>query len=139
MSFKKLSWRVSRKEFFKAYLKVMNGVLDLSPTELRIVSEFMLIREGLLSQAVNEAHAEELEEEVMSSDNKNEVCKELRITIGNLHNYVKKLKEKKMLVENKNGKMIINPTVSNLPPVNKLSTYDVIFRIEVEDGSNDPK
>ena len=132
MSFKRLTWQVERKDFFKIYLRVMNGILDLSPTELRIISEFLMIRTDM----INKSNGIFDEGDVLSSDNKNLVCKELRITIGNLHNYVKKLKEKKLLVEDSNGKVIINPTISNLPDLDKISTYDVTFRIEVRDGNS---
>lgn len=132
MSFKRLTWKVERKDFFKIYLRVMNGILDLSPTELRIISEFLTIRTDM----INRSNGIFDEGDVLSSDNKNLVCKELRITIGNLHNYVKKLKEKRLLIEDSNGKVIINPTVSSLPDLDKISTYDVTFRIEVKDGNS---
>lgn len=132
MSFKRLTWKVERKDFFKIYLRVMNGILDLSPTELRIISEFLTIRTDMIKKSNGIFD----EGDVLSSDNKNLVCKELRITIGNLHNYVKKLKEKRLLIEDSNGKVIINPTVSSLPDLEDISTYDVTFRIEVSDGSN---
>lgn len=132
MSFKRLTWQVERKDFFKIYLRVMNGILDLSPTELRIISEFLTIRTDM----INRSNGIFDEGDVLSSDNKNLVCKELRITIGNLHNYVKKLKEKRLLIEDSNGKVIINPTVSSLPDLDKISTYDVTFRIEVKDGNS---
>lgn len=71
------------------FLQIFNGILELTDTELKVLAEFID-----LSETVN----------LCSPANKKKVSEKLEIKDHNtLNNYVKRLKDKGAIVQNKNG------------------------------------
>jgi F0F1-type ATP synthase epsilon subunit len=71
------------------FLQIFNGILELTDTELKVLAEFIDS-----SETVN----------LCSPANKKKVSEKLQIKDHNtLNNYVKRLKDKGAIVQNKNG------------------------------------
>lgn len=82
-----LSTRIDRDNFYKSYLEIMNGVLKLSRTELTVLACFMEIKDNNL----------ETGRETFSPATRLYVRELLGISEFNLNNYIKMLKDKKLL------------------------------------------
>jgi F0F1-type ATP synthase epsilon subunit len=71
------------------FLQIFNGILELTDTELKVLAEFIDC-----SETVN----------LCSPANKKKVSEKLEIKDHNtLNNYVKRLKDKGAIIQNKNG------------------------------------
>ena len=85
--------KVKRNNFFREYVRVLNGILDLSPREMDVFSLFLRIdyewRPVLDTDIKN----------VLSTDNRKKVMRESHVNKNNLTKYVSILKDKGLIVE----------------------------------------
>lgn len=96
-------WKLKVKEqnFYISYLQILNGILKLTKTELSVLAQFMEIKNSLITTKLY-AYT------TFSTENRKYVQDRLNITQHNLNNFIKSLKEKKMIVnEDINEKIFI--------------------------------
>ena len=106
---KTLAKKVNRSKFYEHYLLILNGILRLTDSELRIAAEFMSIYEFDLKFRTWLTE-DEKQIQLFSTDSRKQVATSLNISIPNLNNYIKKIKDKNVFSE-KNGNITINPNV----------------------------
>lgn len=97
------------KDFYLKYYTAMNGVLNLTNKQLQVLSEFSYIKFNIPKEYTEE-QADKL---TFSAASRTIVAKRLGISIYNLNNLVRSLREKGIFIKPK-GKVnyhIINPSV----------------------------
>lgn len=120
-----LNKQVSKEDFYKSYYTALNGILNLSNKQLDVLSEFSIIRNNLPDNFTDE----QKDEYTFSSTSRNVICEKLGISIYNLNNYIKGLKEKGMIVS-KNGDYTLNRMI--FIPVQEGSNSEIIFRFNIK-------
>ena len=84
---------ISKTGYNKAMLKALNGFLDLTDFEMEILT-------CMLNREIN----------TLNRENRLEVRLELNKSECTFNNYIKKLKDKSLLISNEQG-LIINPVI----------------------------
>lgn len=102
-----LTRNIERKNFYLNFYKSLNYVLNLSNKELAILSQFAAMRANLPKDLTES----QLDATTFSSINRKIVASTLGISIFNLNNYIKSLKEKQLIIGNSNNKLSINPSI----------------------------
>lgn len=120
MNLKKL---IKKKNLYKEYLKIMNGILQLSYRESEILSLLMMI--DMEWQPLVPAEYKN----VLSTDNRRKVMAETRINKNNLSKYAAMFKDKGLVVKNEKGGWEIS---KKLLPVVKNNVIDITFLLEIE-------
>ena len=98
-----LTKNLERNTFYLNFYRALNSVLNLSKKELLILSHFATMRSNLPKELTS------IQSDAMtfSAANRKIVAETLGISIFNLNNYIKALKDKKILVLNDKGKISI--------------------------------
>lgn len=109
-----LEKNINRKELYKTYYQILNSVLNLTKTEIEILDKFRELSK-------DDAHK-------LGSDERKLISSELKMSIYNLNNYIRTLKDKGMLITVDN-KLIINP---NLLLEDNKPSYSVKFKINIK-------
>lgn len=89
-----LKKEVSRENFYKTYYSALNGILNLTGKQIEVLAEFSNIRDEL-SDAFTE---EQKDTYTFSSSSRGIICEKLGITIYNLNNIIKDLKNKGFII-----------------------------------------
>mgnify|MGYP001486882904 CR=1 FL=1 len=111
------SKEVTKENFYKVYLSIINGLLHLTNKEIQVLSELLRLHE-LDARTKPGLTAEERSRLLFSFESRNILQKRLGITQFNLNNYMKSLRTKRviivendlyrinpMLIPTKNGKL----------------------------------
>lgn len=101
----RFSKEVESGEFFKTYLTVINGILHLTEKEIEVLAEFMLLQSDDTTLVKSPL--------LFGAKNRAIVRKQLGMSQYNLNNYIKSLKDKRILLENEDV-LYINPPLSVL-------------------------
>lgn len=110
--------KVTEDNFYSSYLQILNGILKLTRTEISVLSLFMDIKDKLDSSTLSEDMKNGL---LLSTENRKYVQDRLNITEHNLNNYVKILKDKKMIVDGTINKRIF---------IKKNNGQTITFRLD---------
>jgi hypothetical protein len=87
--------KVNKDDFYSSYLSVMNGILNLTNKERDVLSWFMEREYFYNTEAINK--------NVFDKTNRKLAAAQLEVSPHYLNNYIKSLKEKKMIVKGKKG------------------------------------
>ncbi len=87
--------QVTDKTFYQAYLQILNGILKLTRMEIFVLAQFMNLKDALDGTDLDPAYKERI---LFSSENRKIVKENLKITEQNLNNYIKSLKDKKVIL-----------------------------------------
>lgn len=115
-----LTKEVNKANFYKTYYKAINGILNLTNKQLEVLSELSFIRNSL-PDTFSDSQKDEY---TFSSSTRGIICEKLGITIYNLNNLIKELKEKGFLMVN-NKKYKINPFL--FQPLNDQDNIEFKF------------
>lgn len=103
----KLTLKTSRDNFYKKYYQTLNGILNLSKNELNILAEFSTIR----LQFPKDMDATQKDQLMFSSEYRKIVASNLGMSIFNLNNYIKGLKDRGILLKKGVKNISINPGI----------------------------
>lgn len=113
-------------EFYSVYLTIMNGILGLTDLEIKVLAEFMLLK-NYQERAKSFLSKEEINRVLFGAANRKIVQNRLKISQHNLNNYVKSLKDKRMLVD-ENGYISINSSIFlPIPEKGETIKFDLIL------------
>lgn len=118
---------VNEDTFYIKYYTALNGVLNLSNKQLQVLAEFSSMRNSLGNS--NEFTEDQKDSLVFSSEGRNIVADKLGISIYNLNNLIRALKEKKYILDLQDKGYILNPMVYT--PINK-SSKELTFKFNIE-------
>lgn len=99
-----LKKEVSRENFYKTYYSALNGILNLTGKQLDVLSELSNIRDEISDTFTDD----QKNEYTFSSSSRGIICEKLGITIYNLNNIIKDLKNKGFIISGDKG-YSINP------------------------------
>lgn len=123
---KVLTKKVNRNKFYEHYLLILNGILRLTDSELRIAAEFMSIYEFDM-KFKTWLTEEEKQIQLFSTDSRKQVATSLNISIPNLNNYIKKIKDKNVFSE-RDGNIIINPNIYTV-----ATNSTILFKLQINE------
>lgn len=115
--------KISKKRFYREYVSILNGVLQLSHREADVFAVLLQINAewgSMVKQIGN----------VLSTDVRRQLMRETRITKTNLARYVNILVDKGILVQNEGEKYMLNEL---FVPIFENNICDVTFTLEVVD------
>lgn len=125
MNFQK---KVTKNNYIRETIRVLNGLLDLTPREIDVLLVMMKI--DIAWQAKTPMDQKNL----MSTDNRRLIFKECNMAKSNFNKITKKLMAMKILVQSQDGRWIINellkPTITKVKDKNLI---EIKFILEVED------
>lgn len=121
----KLVKTVTKDTLILEFLKSLNGILNITDREMELLSK--LVELDMKYDSTLEEH-----KNVISSENRKLINRDLGITFDNLSRYIKKFKKKGILVEGKfEGEVYVNKAL--IPDVIKDRVQlTLIFRIKDE-------
>ena len=125
MNFQK---KVTKNNYIRETIRVLNGLLDLTPREIDVLLVMMKI--DIAWQAKTPMDQKNL----MSTDNRRLIFKECNMAKSNFNKITKKLMAMKILVQSQDGRWIINELLK--PTITKVKDKNLIkikFILEVED------
>ncbi len=113
--------QIKEKNKYREFLKVLNGNLYLTDRELEILA--------LLVQLDIEwrPHFEGDYKNVNSTDSRRSIMKESRINKNNLTRYIRRFKEKGLLIENSEGGVEVDPLFK---PHETGKIIEVVFTLD---------
>jgi len=110
-----LTKNISREDFYNVIYKTINPILDLSNTELAILSNFASIRANLIQSNLTPS---QIDAANFNSNHRKLVASTLDMSKFNLNNYIMGLRKKGILVYNSNKKLVIQPNI--FPNINTI-------------------
>jgi hypothetical protein len=115
--------KISKKRFYREYVSILNGVLQLSHREADVFAALLQINAewGTMVKQIGN---------VLSTDARRQLMKETRITKTNLARYIIVLVEKGILMQLEGDKYMLNEL---FVPVFIGNVCDVTFTLEVVD------
>ena len=115
--------KISRKHLFREFVKVLNGLLQLSDREAEVLSILMSIDANWRPVVETET------KNILSTDNRRALMKETRVNKNNLTKYLSILREKGLLSGNNNEGYCITPMFM---PKETAGIIEVIFVLDLE-------
>lgn len=109
-----LNRNISRDELYTTYYRILNSVLNLTSTEINILAKFREISDNPRFE--------------LGTKERRIISGKLNMSVYNLNNYIRTLKDKGMLITVDN-KLIINP---NLILEEGKDTYSIEFKINIK-------
>lgn len=100
-----LNKKVTRDNYYKTYYSALNGILNLTNKQIDVLSEFSIIKNNLPDTFTEE----QKDIYTFSSSTRLIICEKLGITIYNLNNIIKDLKDKGFILTKNNKDYKINP------------------------------
>lgn len=113
----KLEKNIDKRDFYIEYYKALNGILNLTNLEIRILSEFSKFK------SLN------TDTYLFDTANRRKIADNLKVSIFNLNNYIRVLKDKKIFIPTNNKELDINPSIYKNLKDNKFK-IEIIFNIK---------
>lgn len=117
-----LKRKVSKRDFFLEYVRVLNGILRLSNREVEVFSMLLAIDDYGASENIN------------TTEIRDAVTKHLNINEANLSKYLSTLKAKKLIVKGPLG-WVINDYIR--PNKASDNTLDLTITLEIDNTNED--
>ena len=95
--------KVKQSSFYREYVRVLNGILELSPREIEIFS--LLLRIDYEWRPILPGDIKN----ILSSDNRKRVMRETLVNKNNLTKYINTLKEKGLVINTEEGGWQVAP------------------------------
>ncbi len=115
-------WKLKVKDstYYQSYLQILNGILKLTRTEILVLAQFMDLKNSLDSSILSDSLKKKL---LLSSENRKYIQETLDISEQNLNNYIKILKDKKMIIDGE-----LNPKIY----INKIDGQEISFKLALQ-------
>lgn len=117
-----LTKQVNKDNFYKTYYTALNGILNLTNKQIDILSEFSIIRDEL-PDTFTDAQKDEY---TFSSSTRGIICEKLNITIFNLNNVLKELRDKGFIKTISKKEYQINPFLFK-----RRENTDIVFKFNL--------
>ena len=114
--------KIQKKNLYKEFLTVLNGLLRLSDREVELLSLLMQLDDEWKPLLDNN-------KDILTTDRRRFIIEKTGITKTNLSKYLKQLKDKGILIENSLGGTEIN---SVFMPKLTSGVVDITFTLETE-------
>lgn len=124
MNEKILKRKVEQKDFYKVYLKTLNGHMNLTNRELDVLTELCKLQSKFIKEGYED---DKLSKMIFSSLSRETMRNTLEISSFNLNNIIKSLRDKQYITKI-SGVQVINPRVY-VPDTD--TTYVISFKIEL--------
>jgi hypothetical protein len=122
MNFQK---KVTKNNYIREFVILLNGLLDLSPREVDVLSSLIKIDSNWVSRSTLEV------KDLLSTDSRRLAMKECNMSKSNITKMINKFKEINLLVLSQDGKYVVNellkPTITN-------GKIEVTFILNVADA-----
>ena len=105
---------------------VLNGLLDLTPREIDVLSTLIKIDESWVNRSTNEL------KNVTSTDSRRITMKENNMDKSNFTKIICKLRQMKLLIKNVDGGWVINELLK--PKINKDKKIEITFILDLNDA-----
>ena len=113
--------KVKRKHLYIEHLNILNSMLGLTSKELEVLSL-------LLKIAIEQKSTVGTKVDILSTDNRKAIMHETRVNKNNLSKYVSTLKDRGVVMEDKDGHYIN----SMFLPEDTEGTLETLFILEIE-------
>lgn len=126
MNFQK---KVTRNNYIREYVTVLNGLLDLTPREIDVLTSMIKIDVAWTPRSVSEV------KDIMSTDSRRLLLKDTNMNKSNFNKIANKLISVGLIVKSKDDKYIINELLK--PTIIKVKDKNIIeikFTLEVADA-----
>jgi hypothetical protein len=123
MNFQK---KVSKSNYIREYVTVLNGLLDLTPREIDILSSLIKIDFSWTPRSLFEI------KNVLSTDSRRLVMKENNMNKSNFTKIVHKFISIGLLVTSPDGKYVVNELLK--PVISSKGKIEVMFVLDVTDA-----
>ncbi len=117
--------KISKKHLYREFVRVLNGLLQLSDREAEVLSLLMGIDANWYPVLETEI------KNILSTDSRRALMKETRINKNNLTKYLNTLKEKGLLAGNSGEGYFINPIFM---PKETGGIVEVVFVLDLENS-----
>lgn len=117
-----LKKEVNKDNFYKTYYSALNGILNLTGKQIDVLSEFSNIRDELPDTFTED----QKDEYTFSSSTRGIICEKLSITIYNLNNIIKELKNKGFIINKSKKEYKINPFLFR-----KRENTEIVFKFNI--------
>ena len=112
-----LNKNITKDKLYESYYEGLNGILKLTPLELRILTSFSVLE------------ATYPDRYTFDKTNRVIVGEENKVSSFNLNNYIRKLKDRGIFVKDiKSNKLVINP---NIFISNDKSYYEIHYKFNI--------
>ena len=118
--------RVTQNNYIREYVMVLNGLLDLTPREIDVLSTLIKIDESWVNRSTNEL------KNVTSTDSRRITMKENNMDKSNFTKIIGKLRQMKLLIKNVDGGWVINELLK--PKINKDKKIEITFILDLNDA-----
>lgn len=118
--------KVSRKKLYREFVRVLNGLLQLSDREAEVLSLLMGIDatwQPILGKGTKN---------ILSPDNRKALMRETLISKNNLTKYLQTLKDKGLLIGDSSQGFYINPMFM---PKETANIIEIVFTLDIENKS----
>jgi hypothetical protein len=95
--------KTTKQNLYKEYVKILNGVLQLSYREAEVFAVLLRLNEEWAEVVANTHN-------ILSTDIRKKLMNDTRITKTNLVKYINSLKDKNIIIPNEYGGWYINET-----------------------------
>lgn len=113
---------IKKKSLYREYVNLLNGLLQLSERELQLLSMFVKIDTEWTPKADKDT------KDILSTDNRKLIMKETLINKNNLSKYIKKLRDKGLIIPTDDGGYEV---IALLRPDIKDNNVNLSFIIEI--------
>jgi len=117
--------KISKQNLYREFVRVLNGLLQLSEREAEVLSLLMGIDANWKPVLETE------QKNILSTDNRKALMQETRINKNNLTKYLSTLKEKGVLVGNSVEGYYINPIFM---PKETSGIVEIVFILDLENS-----
>jgi predicted transcriptional regulator len=121
MNFQK---KVNKNNYVREYVRVLNGLLDLTPREMEVLTEMIKVDMAWVPRTASEV------KNVLSTDSRRSVLKETNMGKSNFTKILNKLISIGLLVLSTDNKYIINDLLK--PKIDSKGKVEVRFVLDVE-------
>ena len=118
--------RVTQNNYIREYVMVLNGLLDLTPREIDVLSTLIKIDESWVNRSTNEL------KNVTSTDSRRITMKENNMDKSNFTKIIGKLRQMKLLIKNVDCGWVINELLK--PKINKDKKIEITFILDLNDA-----
>jgi hypothetical protein len=117
--------KVTKNNYIREYITVLNGLLDLTPREIDILSTLIKIDIAWVPRRPSEI------KHLLSTDNRRIAMKENNMNKSNFAKIISKLQSMRLLITSAEGGVILNELLK--PEVNSKNKIEITFILDLND------
>jgi hypothetical protein len=123
--------RVTQSNYVREYVVVLNGLLDLTPREIDVLTSLIKLDNAWVNRSKAEI------KNVISTDNRRLVMKETNMNKSNFTKIINKLQSIHLLIKSPEGGMVINELLK--PKIGNNNKVEITFILDLNDAPAIPE